>query len=81
MNVIMLHKLGQNFHTGVAESKGWSEVAYSVQGTIRTERVNGDQGPEFSARIIDCRPKPELMGRSLVKPCLDMEFILSLLQT
>ena len=67
MNTIFLHKLGKDFHTGEPEMKGWNDVPYHVQATLRTYRTDSDNGPVFSAEVRSCRHKPELMGRVLVQ--------------
>ena len=66
MNLILLHKLGSNFHTGELEPQCWKEVPYQVQTTIRTSRASTPAGSCFSAEVMSCRPRMELMGQKLV---------------
>jgi hypothetical protein len=66
MNLVLLHKLGGNFHTGELEPQCWKEVPYQVQTTLRTARENTPEGPHFYAEVMSCRPKMELMGQKLV---------------
>jgi hypothetical protein len=81
INLIVLHKMNPNFNTGILEYKGWNDVSYQVQTTIRTNRDNSDKGPEFSATVQDCRQKPELMGRKLEGPSLKMDLLLNSIQS
>jgi len=67
MNTILLHKLGKDFHTGVPEMKGWSDLPYQVQAVLRTRREDTDNGPVFSAEVRSCRHKPNLMGKVLAQ--------------
>ena len=69
MNLILLHKLGNNFHTGELEHQGWKDVPFVVQATLRTHRKDGDfvTGPVFSAEVMSCRKDMTLMGQTLMQ--------------
>ena len=67
MNCILLHKLGNNFHTGELEHQGWKDVPFQVQTTLRTSRENTATGPVFSAEVMSCRKDMTLMGQTLVQ--------------
>ena len=66
MNCILLHKLGNNFHTGELEFQGWKDVPFQVQTTLRTSRENTPTGPVFSAEVMSCRQQMSLMGQTLL---------------
>jgi len=66
MNLILLHQLGNEFNTGELKYQGWKGVPGEVQTTIRTHRENTPNGPVFSAEVMACRPKMELMGKRLM---------------
>jgi hypothetical protein len=66
MNLILLHQLGNEFNTGELKYQGWKGVPGEVQTTIRTHRENTPDGPVFSAEVMACRPKMELMGKRLM---------------
>jgi len=67
MNVIFLHKLGDKFGSdNELEMKGFKEMPFLVQCTIRTSRTNTDDGPLFSAQVITCRHDPTQMGKWLM---------------
>jgi hypothetical protein len=65
MSAIFLHKIQKNFNTGEPEAKGWSDVPYHVQATLRTQREDTVEGPVFSAEVRASRQNPNIMGKTL----------------
>ena len=91
MSAIFLHKLQKNFNTGEPEPKGWSDVPYHVQATLRTQREDTADGPLFWAEVKASRQNPYLMGKHLYAAAttdprgipggLNMQMMLGLVQS
>ena len=91
MSAIFLHKIQKNFNTGEPEPKGWVDVPYHVQATLRTHREDTQEGPVFYAEVKASRQNPSLMGKNLyagattdprgIPGGLNMQMLLSLVQS
>ena len=91
MSAIFLHKIQKNFNTGEPEPKGWTDVPYHVQATLRTKREDTAEGPVFYAEVKASRQNPTLMGKNLyagattdprgIPGGLNMQMLLGLVQS
>jgi hypothetical protein len=91
MSAIFLHKIQKNFNTGEPEPKGWVDVPYHVQATLRTHREDTAEGPVFYAEVKASRQNPNLMGKNLyagattdprgIPGGLNMQMLLGLVQS
>jgi hypothetical protein len=82
MNALFIHKMKpkyiQNARTNEYEPSGMGDMEYNVQVNIEMHREAGEDGPEFSAFIKDCRHEPSVTGTWLEGEMCSFEFLLSL---
>ena len=74
-----------------ARTKGWTDVPYHVQATLRTQREDTAEGPVFYAEVKASRQNPNLMGKNLyagattdprgIPGGLNMQMLLGLVQS
>ena len=79
LNVIVLHQLETEFGTSEVRGKGWKNMPFKVQTTIRTGRENGKNGPSFTGEVTCCRFRPDFMGTVFEPPVWDLQMILPLI--
>ena len=83
MNSIFIHKMKAkyiaNARTNEYEPSGFGDMAYQSQVNITMHREDGEDGPEFSAFIEDCRHNPNVNGEWLRGPMCTFEFLLELI--
>jgi hypothetical protein len=82
MNSIFIHKMKpvwiNNARTKDFEPTGFGEMDYLSQINLISYRENGDDGPEFSIFIKDCRQNPTVGGQTLDGPLCNFEMLLSM---
>lgn len=82
MSSIFLRKLKPKWvdgnRTKEYEGMGWGDMEYKCQVNITMHRLDGDDGPEFSATVRKCRQNPAITGTVLSGPTCNFDFLLSL---
>jgi hypothetical protein len=82
MNSVFIHKMKpkyiNNARTADYEPSGFGDMEYNSQINVITYREDGDEGPEFSVFVKDCRSNPNVNGEWLKGPMCNFEFLLGM---